>query len=91
MISVRLLASSGAKIVGSRLRVDVPVQQRTEEERAEEDADRGVAAEEGDCDPDERDLGGDLHARQVDTEEPAEQVDAARKPGEGPEIAIARK
>ena len=91
MISVRLLASSGVKIVGVEVAGRRAVQQRTEEERAEEDADRRVAAEEGDRDPDERDLGGDLHARQVDTEQPAEQVDPPASPANAPEIAIARK
>ena len=61
--SVRFDASSGRKISGSRLRVDVPGRRaRANSSAGEADADRLVAAEQRDGDPDEGDLRRD-HAR----------------------------
>ena len=81
MISVRLPARSGRKTVASRLRVDVPGQERAEEERREEDAERAVPSEHGDGDRDEADLRR-LDVGHAELELPAEHVDRAREPGE---------
>src|ERR671924_379799 len=68
-------------------RIEVPrrgaVQERAEEQRAEEDADGRVPPQQRDGNADERDLRRDLDARQIDAKEPAEHVDAAGEPGEG--------
>ena len=82
MMNVRLVASSGSKIVGSRLRCDVPAQQRAEQQRRDGRAAGGVAPEQRDGDPEEADL-RDLDVVGGDPELPAEHVQRARQPGEG--------
>ena len=89
MMSVRLDASSGGKISGSRFRVDVPVCERGEEERGEADADGGVPAEQRDGDADEPDRRA-LDVGDVETELPAEDVERAREPGERPRRSPSR-
>ena len=81
--SVRFEASSGWKISGSRLRVDVPVTSAPKSSAAKPDADRRVAAEQRDRDPDEADLRRVWMSLRREPELPAEDVDRAREPGEG--------
>ena len=84
MISVRFVASSGGKTSGSRLRTDVPLMQRAEQQGGEQDAARGVAPQQRDRDADE--AGADdarvLDVVGGDRELPAEDVDRAREPRE---------
>ena len=88
--SVRFDASSGWKIDGSRLRVDVPVRRAPKRSAEKHDADRRVPAEERDGDADEADR-RDLDVARREPELPAEDVDRAGEAGERPEIAMARK
>ena len=84
MISVRFVASWGGNTSGSRLRTDVPLMQRAEQQRREQHAAGGVAPEQRDRDADE--AGADdarvLDVVGGDRELPAEDVDHAREPGE---------
>ena len=81
MIVVRLTASAGGKTAGSRLRTDVPLQQRAEQQRRQARPDRRVAPEQRDRDAEEADL-GDLDVVGRHPELPAEHVDRAGQAGE---------
>ena len=81
IMSVRFDASSGRKISGSRLRVDVPVTSAANRSADEADAHRGVPPEQRDGDADEGDRRGQDVVR-VDPELPADDVERAGEPGE---------
>ena len=83
MTVVRFWASSGSKIVGSRLRTDVPLQSAREQQRGQARPDRGVAPQQRDRDPEEPELRG-LHVVRRDPELPAEDVQRPGQAGEQP-------
>jgi hypothetical protein len=87
IISARFPASCGGKIVGSRLRVDVPVSSAPKSSAARPTP-TPCCAEQRDGDADEADV-RDLDVEHAEPELPAEDVERAGEAGEEPEIAIA--
>ena len=81
MMMVRFEASDGSKIVGSRLRCEVPLSSAAEQQRRRHRADRRVAAEQRDRDAEEADC-VDLDVVRRQPELPAEHVHRSRKAGE---------